>query len=241
MHTWDDSPPEFVSSEKREWLAQRRKDREEREARARKDREAQASRARRWEGRFDRWGLTDDERLLFLALGDGHGHGSRSRTYLLRVLYDIRLHDGLAEKVKRKHLARLRKLQQRLTDRLLAAEAPFRVAPAKPDDLALIDLARERAAKPGKPRAFPGGLEWLRQLWSQKRWEAGLPMYVDECQNRLREILAAGEVPTWRVWKQLKQEGCREGVFKQARKRLGVVAVRRGFGGDGEWLLRLPV
>ena len=61
-----------------------------------------------------------------------------------------------------------------------------------------------------------------------------------EAESFLREVLAAGPVKSKEVFRQAKEAGIGEWTVRRAKKNLGVVVTREGFGNDGDWFWSLP-
>jgi hypothetical protein len=248
MLDWNDESPQFVGPEEREFLARQEAYRLE----AEEDQAKEDARRRHWEQQFDLWRLTPKERCLFRVLEEYDDERMAEKRVLLKTLYAVPLDRRLRPREEMALMARLRKLQQRLNARLRSAGAPYRVEPRRKVWLRLV----------GDDLTSPGGDEGdeddepleattesplsareldatLRELRAVLR-EMGEPMGPWECVETLRALLAAGPVPYQAAWHHLKGGGCRPGTFRRARKRLGVRAERRGFGGDGGWWLELP-
>ena len=237
MLTWDDDAPQFLTRDERALLRRQAQSEEFR----RQLREEEEAKACEWRRRFNLWKLTPFEIRLFENL-DPDGVRGLDKATLLERLYGVPLNKRTKEVTRRKLNARLRKLQQRLNEKLRLSRAAYEVRPSDEFWLELveIDINEKPASKPAKRSTREIALDRRAYLAELRKRGHDVPMIVEECEDRLRKILADGPVPTVRVNHRLRKECCRAGVIKKARKRLGVIARRVGFGGNGAWFLSLP-
>jgi hypothetical protein len=231
MLTWDDEPPQFLNAEERKRLALEEQ-----------DRKRQEDEAGCWNRRFALWRLTRAQRHLFCLLAMCRQDGwTATRHALLRAIYGTRPGRKTSKKKERRSYDRLRQLQKRLNDRLRLARAPYVVESRKSVvSLRLVgedDGDSQGQNNQGAERAAPG-MAW--DDFCRLRCRVGMSMGVEECKYFLTRILADAPVPVWEVKKQLAEKKCRPGTLKRVRKQLGVVTIRQGYGGDGEWLMALP-
>jgi hypothetical protein len=63
----------------------------------------------------------------------------------------------------------------------------------------------------------------------------------NEAAEFLREELAEGAVDSLALFRTAKAQGIPESTLRRAKDRLGVKAVRHGFGPGGSWFWKLPV
>ena len=238
MLAWDDDAPEFLTRDERELLRQQAASEEF----SRKLREAEEAKAREWRKRFNLWKLTPSEIRLFENL-EPDGVRMMDKEKLLKRLYGTGLSKRIKEETRRKLNARLRKLQQRLNEKLRLSRAPYEVRSSDECWLKLveIDINEKPKLKPAKRSTREIAAARRAHLAELRRAGHTISMCVEECEDCLRKILADGPVPTVRVNHKLRKECCHAGVIKKARKRLGVIAKRVGFGGNGVWLLSLPI
>jgi hypothetical protein len=64
---------------------------------------------------------------------------------------------------------------------------------------------------------------------------------MDEATAFLRSFLAGGPLPAKEVKREAKERDITEPTLRRAKKRLGVVAEKEGFGSEGRWMWRLDL
>jgi hypothetical protein len=247
MHTWKVQPePEFVNPIVKA----------EREARAELKRREMEELAES----FFQWRLSRLEWRLYLAIlarrfsEDDDGNIITLETLVIARLYKVDIHK-LPKRELDRFRARLRKIQERLNRKLIDAEAGWidrpvghgflrlgKSPPSLKKPCSLEEIAYDKEAR----NPPPADQDELWRIAAKVRRETGSPMDVGECVARLGRILANGPVPFWEVRRQLEPLGCRfdkagkSSTLKNARRHLGVISERQGYGPDGEWILKLP-
>lgn len=128
--------------------------------------------------------------------------------------------------------------------------------PQNPDTTRVLAPLKQNLTKAAPSLAFslvdtPNGcprIEWIgeskltaEQLLSQDERSKKDPQAMKNACDALRAILAGGPLPAVDVEEQLEASGVTEATMKRARKRLRIVAERRGgVGAAGKWWWRLP-
>jgi hypothetical protein len=172
----------------------------------------------------ERLRLSDLEGRIFLRLKHGE---EVEREELAEWLYEVVLWDFGATK--------LRRLHGRLRARLFALNRKLEAAGYG---------ARVGATRPGRLRMLAGGGQSRGAAWGiaaapERRVVTPLCGVV-ECVDDLQISLRNGPLSAKELSEELRCLGYTPGTVKRARKRLGVVSRRKGFGGDGEWFVELP-
>jgi hypothetical protein len=134
---------------------------------------------------------------------------------VVAMLYSVKW-DTLGPIQRRRYRGKLRALLFRLNRQLEAEGRKRRGLP--------VDDSRRRRPLPPRPAGAKTRV--------QREREALL-----SCTSAIRGALAGGPLPAWRLKQLCRERGYKPGTVKKARKRLGVTAIREGF---GESMLYLP-
>jgi hypothetical protein len=179
---------------------------------------------RREQALVKRIGLSPVEARIFLRLKCKDGI---SREELIEWVYEV-VWEDLGRLSRRRHRAKLRTRLHSLNRKL--DRAGLKRIPLEVDRYATRVSARaasvhEMRRALGRPDIRPAAI-WRRNLAA--------------CEAVIRRALSCGPLPSWKLRKLCRDKGCPPGTVKKARKRLGVIPTRAGFGGNGEWWLSLP-
>jgi putative DNA primase/helicase len=133
-----------------------------------------------------------------------------------------------------------------------AARAAFGVIqdPDAPDGRLLLPIKMNLAPDAGglsfKIQSGPDGpvVEWgdpcdrrIDEVMQSANGDGGAGTEAEEW---LRDALAAGPVAAGEIKRRATADGIAEKTLERAKKRLGIVSRRAGFGGDGAWAWALP-
>jgi hypothetical protein len=212
--------------------------REERE-RAERELDERLERSERKEQKeIERLGLSKLEGALFLYLKNGR---PAIEVEVIEWVYGVEWGD-LGPIRRRRYRRRLRTRQHTLNRKLRSAGYEGRVQRTEPGQLCLPTKKEESELAPSFSKAQKARLdELLRRAFGKPAGKPAPPRNtVAECAAEIREALTDGPLSVWELRRLCREKGYLPGTVKKARKRLGVIARREGYGGNGEWIAYLP-